>query len=129
MFIAELIEWFQISIFSRKFLYLNKSIHMKSEKKSGADLTNVQLLTHIHVLTRVPETLNCLISADFGPSEVRALPLAAGRSEGGHYFMYFSALLLLLLGTVVQNPRMDCHRVSNFCMGSKIKIITILGKK
>ena len=25
----------------------------------------------------------------FGPSEVRALPLAAGINEGGHYFAYF----------------------------------------
>ena len=25
----------------------------------------------------------------FGPSGVRALPLAAGRNEGGHYFRYF----------------------------------------
>ena len=27
---------------------------------------------------------------DFGPSGVRALPLAAGTNEGGHYFRYFS---------------------------------------
>ena len=26
----------------------------------------------------------------FGPSGVRALPLAAGRNEGGHYFRYWS---------------------------------------
>jgi hypothetical protein len=25
----------------------------------------------------------------FGPSGVRALPLAAGMNEGGHYFAYF----------------------------------------
>ena len=25
----------------------------------------------------------------FGPSRVRALPLAAGINEGGHYFRYF----------------------------------------
>ena len=25
----------------------------------------------------------------FGPSRVRALPLAAGRNKGGHYFRYF----------------------------------------
>jgi hypothetical protein len=27
-----------------------------------------------------------IISVGIGPSGVRALPLAAGRSEGGHYF-------------------------------------------
>ena len=27
--------------------------------------------------------------AFFGPSGVRALPLAAGTNEGGHYFSYF----------------------------------------
>ena len=32
-----------------------------------------------------------------GPSGVRALPLAAGRNEGGHYFRYFSTLLLVPL--------------------------------
>ena len=26
---------------------------------------------------------------EIGPSEVRALPLAAGTNEGGHYFSYF----------------------------------------
>ena len=29
----------------------------------------------------------------FGPSGERALPLAAGRKEGGHYFMYFLVIL------------------------------------
>ena len=38
-----------------------------------------------------------LLTAFFGPSGVRALPLAAGRNEGGHYFRYFSTSLLLLL--------------------------------
>ena len=33
----------------------------------------------------------------FGPSGVRALPLAAGINVGGHYFRYFSTLLLLLI--------------------------------
>ena len=33
----------------------------------------------------------------FGPSGVRALPLAAGINEGGHYFRYFSFLFSLLL--------------------------------
>ena len=30
----------------------------------------------------------------FGPSGVRALPLAAGTNEGGHYFRYFSTSFL-----------------------------------
>jgi hypothetical protein len=32
--------------------------------------------------------------ATFGPSGVRALPLAAGINEGGHYFTYYSALVV-----------------------------------
>jgi hypothetical protein len=38
-----------------------------------------------------------------GPSGVRALPLAAGINEGGHYFRYFS--VLLLLAPAIQNHR------------------------
>ena len=62
-----------------------------------------------------------------GPSGVRALPLAAGINEGGHYFAYFSTLLvffsflvLVLVGvtTVIQNHRRGCRRVPKFCMGS-----------
>ena len=32
-----------------------------------------------------------IIKLTFGPSEVRALPLAAGINVGGHYFWYFSS--------------------------------------
>jgi hypothetical protein len=32
-----------------------------------------------------------------GPNKVCALPLAAGRNKGGHYFKYFSSYLILLL--------------------------------
>ena len=46
-----------------------------------------------------------------GPSGVRALPLAADINEGGHYFRYISSFLV---GTIVQNPRRGCRRVSNF---------------
>ena len=54
-----------------------------------------------------------------GLSGMHALPLAAGRNEGGHYFRYiFLFSLLLLGGTVIQNPRRGCRRVSNFCVGS-----------
>ena len=35
----------------------------------------------------------------FGPSGVRALPVAAGTNEGGHYFRYFSSLLLTSIRT------------------------------
>jgi hypothetical protein len=37
------------------------------------------------------------IFGNFGPSGVRALPLAAGIKEGGHYFRYFFVLFFLLL--------------------------------
>ena len=47
-----------------------------------------------------------------GPSEVRA---TSGANLGRPLS---SSLLLLLLATVVQNPRRGCRRVSNFCMGS-----------
>ena len=55
-----------------------------------------------------------------GPSGVRALPLAAGISVGGHYFRYFSTFLLFSLGVtaVVIIPERGCRRVSNFCRGS-----------
>ena len=58
----------------------------------------------------------------FGPSRVRALPLAAGTNEGGHYFRYIFPLLVLLVlllvvTTVIQNHRRGCRIVSNFCMG------------
>ena len=37
----------------------------------------------------------------FGPSGVRALPLAAGRNEGGHYFRYFIPLTAVVIGPSV----------------------------
>ena len=43
----------------------------------------------------------------FGPSGVRALPLAAGINEGGHYFRYFFLFLFscfLVLTAVVKIP-------------------------
>ena len=59
-----------------------------------------------------------------GPSGVRALPLAAGINEGGHYFRYFFFFLLfflVVLTTAIQKHRRGCHRVSHFCMGSEEK--------
>ena len=35
----------------------------------------------------------------FGQSGVRALPLAAGINEGGHYFRYFSSFLLFFFSS------------------------------
>ena len=43
-----------------------------------------------------------------GPSGVRALPVAAGTNEGGHYFAYFSSYLLT---PIRQIPIRDCHRI------------------
>ena len=36
------------------------------------------------------KTILIIITILIGPSGVRALPLAAGRNVGGHYFKYFS---------------------------------------
>ena len=58
---------------------------------------------------------------DFGPSGVRALPLAAGINVGGHYkWHFFSFFLSLSLssGLIANSPRRDCRRVLKFCMGS-----------
>ena len=38
----------------------------------------------------------------FGPSVVSVLPLTAGTNEGGHYFRYFSLLLLLGVTVVIK---------------------------
>ena len=54
----------------------------------------------------------------FGPSGVRALPLAAGINEGGHYFRYFSTFLVVVVTTAIQNHRRGCRRVPKSCMGS-----------
>jgi hypothetical protein len=87
--------------------------------------------------TKIPPCSFRLICLQkIGPSVVRALPLAAGINEGGHYFAYIlvrakcvrqrSALRchyfayfnpLLVLTAVIQNHRRGCRRVSNFCMG------------
>ena len=41
----------------------------------------------------------------FGPSGVRALPLAAGINEGGHYFRYIIPLLVVgVVTTVIKTP-------------------------
>ena len=40
----------------------------------------------------------------FGPSGVRALPLAAGINEGGHYLRYFLSSFLFFLPSSAQAP-------------------------
>ena len=40
-----------------------------------------------------------------GPSGVHALPLAAGRNEGGHYFRYFIPLVVILLLPTLLKPQ------------------------
>jgi hypothetical protein len=51
----------------------------------------------------------------FGPSVVRALPLAAGINVGGHYKWHFFLLLFLSFFRLIANShRRGCRRVSNF---------------
>jgi hypothetical protein len=56
----------------------------------------------------------------FGPSGVRALPLAAGINVGGHYKWHFFLFFFFFLssGLIANSPRRDCRRVLKFCMGS-----------
>ena len=55
----------------------------------------------------------------FGPSGVRALPLASGRNVGGHYKWHFFPFSLSLFFRLIANShRRDCHMVLKFCMGS-----------
>ena len=57
-----------------------------------------------------------------GPSGVRALPVAAGTNEVGHYFWYFSTWWCSSSSSSSYPPtfypRRDCHRILIFCMGS-----------
>ena len=38
----------------------------------------------------------------FGPSGVRALPVAAGTNEGGHYYWYFFLFIHLVLISIAK---------------------------
>ena len=49
----------------------------------------MQVKHQLHSLVFLNKEINCLY---FGPSGVRALPLAAGSNEGGHYWSERSAL-------------------------------------
>ena len=51
-------------------------------------------------------------------SGVRALPVAAGTNEGGHYFRYFSPSCWCCYSPCFYTRR-DCRRILNFCMGKK----------
>ena len=69
----------------------------------------------------------------FGPSRVRALPLAAGINKGGHYLRYFSSCCCSCscFNTVVQNPRRGCRIGFKFLQGllSNKKIMIPMKKK
>jgi hypothetical protein len=52
-----------------------------------------------------------------GPSEVRALPVAAVINVGGHY-NFFLSLSPSLSGLIANPPRRGWCRVLQFCMGS-----------
>ena len=78
-----------------------------------------------------------------GPSGVRALPVAAGTNEGGHYFRYWSGRVACASGATKVGhyfayfsscascassyfyTRRDCHRILNFCMGSQVTKIGV----
>ena len=65
---------------------------------------------------------------NIGPSRVRALPLAAGINEGGHYFRYFSSSYLVVVNTAIQNHRRVVVGFQIFAWAPK-KIKKNLGKK
>ena len=58
------------------------------------------------------EEVRATSGATFGPSSVRALPLAAGRNEG------IIPLVVVVVNTAIQNYRRGCRSVPKFCMGS-----------
>ena len=45
------------------------------------------------------------IKVKIGPSGVRALPLAAGINIGGHYFRYYSSLVVLFLPPLLKSQK------------------------
>jgi hypothetical protein len=78
-------------------------------------------------VTKVASTgLYIYACKNLGPSRVRALPLAAGRNEGDHYFRYFS---FSSFATAIQNHRRGCRRFSNLCMGSMAMEVMDNGQK
>jgi hypothetical protein len=71
-------------------------------------------LSSSRVEIRLPRTA----PRDFGPSEMRALPLAAGINVGGHYKWHFFLLFSPLSRLIANSPRRVCRRDPKFCMGS-----------
>jgi hypothetical protein len=63
-----------------------------------------------------------------GPSGMRALPLAAGINEGGHYFRYFFLFLLLFLPPLFKTTEEVVVGFQIFAWTPK-KNNKILGKK
>ena len=52
----------------------------------------------INMISHWEEEINvCFIPSNIGLSGVRALPVAAGTNEGGHYFWYFSTVVVVTL--------------------------------
>ena len=75
--------------------------------------------------TDIPETFPDVLDTfpSVGPSGVRALSVAAGTNEGGHYFLYFSTSSYQHTNPIISYPptfypRRDCRRILIFCMGS-----------
>ena len=58
-------------------------------------------LSEVHTLCRQNKVANVF----FGPSRVRALPLAAGINVGGHYFRYYSTLVVVLLPPLLKSQK------------------------
>ena len=68
-------------------------------------------------------------SLNIGPSGVRALPLAAGINEGGHYFRYFASSLLFFLVPLFKTPEGVVVGFQIFAWAPKLMKIKIQGKK
>ena len=54
-----------------------------------------------------------------GPSGVRALPFAAGRNEGGHYFRYIFLLVGVVVTAVIKTPEGVFVGFQNFAWAPK----------
>ena len=85
--------------------FLNRMI---SVLRKGYNTTTTNLWHAFECLkiTLSEDVLNvtwCVLAL-IGPSEVRALPLAAGLNVGGHYFRYFIPLVGVVVVVVVLLP-------------------------
>ena len=76
---------------------------------------------YCHVLHSARVSLLLGVWLNFGPSEVRALPLALQRKRSVHYFWhYFSFFFLLSFWVTYFSPARGCTTVLKFCMGSYV---------